>query len=510
MYLGLDLGTSELKALLLADDHHIVTSVGEPLTVQRPQPLWSEQHPADWWAATLRAVDRLVAEQPQAMKALRAIGLSGQMHGAVLLDEHEQVLRPAILWNDGRSGAECAELEAALPDSPETLDGGHGARGLHAITGNLAMPGFTAPKLLWVRKHEPDVFARTRRVLLPKDWLRLMLCGEAVSEMSDAAGTLWLDVGQRRWSPAVLAACGLDESHMPRLVEGSEVSGYLKTELARRWGIPTQNAEGNSRNIPIGGGGGDNAASAVGIGAVRPGEGFVSLGTSGVIFLTSDRFRPNPASAMHAFCHALPGTWHQMSVMLSAANGLAWVKRLLGAESEAALLAQAAQLSAEQRARAPIFLPYLNGERTPHNNTHAQGVFFGLSNEHDAATLAWSVIEGVSFGLLDGWMSLGVAPGEVQSLSLVGGGARSALWAQLLADVIGVPMVSREGGEAGGALGAARLAWLADGGSIGQVCLAPKAARVFEPNAEAGALLRARYRRFQALYGAMQPHFAIS
>jgi xylulokinase len=213
---------------------------------------------------------------------------------------------------------------------------------------------------------------------------------------------------------------------------------------------------------------------------------------------------------MHAFCHALPGTWHQMSVMLSAANGLAWVKRLLGTESEAALLTQAAHLSAEQRARAPIFLPYLNGERTPHNNPHAQGVFFGLSNEHDAATLAWSVIEGVSFGLLDGWMSLGVAPGEVQSLSLVGGGARSALWAQLLADVIGVPMVSREGGEAGGALGAARLAWLADGGSIGQVCLAPKAARVFEPNAEAGALLRARYRRFQALYGAMQPHFAIS
>jgi xylulokinase len=210
---------------------------------------------------------------------------------------------------------------------------------------------------------------------------------------------------------------------------------------------------------------------------------------------------------MHAFCHALPGTWHQMSVMLSAANGLAWVKRLLGAESEAALLAQAAQLTAEQRARAPIFLPYLNGERTPHNNPHAQGVFFGLSNEHDAATLAWSVIEGVSFGLLDGWMSLGVAPGEVQSLSLVGGGARSALWAQLLADVIGVAMVTREGGEAGGALGAARLAWLADGGTIEQVCLAPKVARVFEPELAQIAALSGRAARFRRLYAAVRGEF---
>jgi xylulokinase len=325
--------------------------------------------------------------------------------------------------------------------------------------------------------------------------------------MSDAAGTLWLDVGQRRWSPTVLAATGLTEAHMPRLVEGSAVSGHLKTELARRWGITTQTAEGNARCIPIAGGGGDNAASAVGIGAVRPGEGFVSLGTSGVIFLTSDRFRPNPASATHAFCHALPGTWHQMSVMLSAANGLAWVKRLLGAESETALLAQAAQLTPAQRERAPIFLPYLNGERTPHNNPHAQGVFFGLANEHDAATLAWSVIEGVSFGLLDGWHSLGVQRGEVRELSLVGGGARSPLWAQLLADLIGVPMVTRQGGEAGGALGAARLAWLADGGSVAQVCLASAVAQRFEPRAEVGLALQGRYARFARLYRAVAPEF---
>src|SRR5439155_8929619 len=213
----------------------------------------------------------------------------------------DTVLRPAILWNDGRSGPQCAALEAALPS-------------LHSIAGNLAMPGFTAPKLLWVREHEPHLFAQTARVLLPKDWLRLQLTGEHASEMSDASGTLWLDVGARRWSDELLAACGLTRGHMPRLVEGSEVSGALRAALADRWGLRA--------GIAVAGGGGDNAASAVGIGAVRPNQGFVSLGTSGVIFLASDRFRPNPRSAMHAFCHALPGRWHQMSVMLSAASAL--------------------------------------------------------------------------------------------------------------------------------------------------------------------------------------------
>ena len=390
MYLGIDLGTSELKLVLLDRQHRLVASVGERLTVQRPAPLHSEQSPADWWDAMTRAMARLQAGQAAALAQVRAIGLSGQMHGAVLMDAAGEVLRPAILWNDGRSGAECAELEAACPR-------------LHAIAGNLAMPGFTAPKLLWVRRHEPEVFARTATVLLPKDWLRFMLTGERVGEMSDAAGTLWLDVAERRWSAEVLAACGLTEAQMPRLVEGSEASGTLRPELAARWGLPA--------GVIVAGGGGDNAASAVGIGAVRPGEGFVSLGTSGVIFLTSDRFRPNPASAMHAFCHALPGTWHQMSVMLSAANGLSWVTRLVGAASEGALLEQVAQLTPQQRERAPLFLPYLNGERTPHNNPHAQGSFFGLTNEHDAAALGWSVIEGVTFGLLDGWHALGVQPG---------------------------------------------------------------------------------------------------
>ena len=488
MYLGIDLGTSELKLVLLDRQHRLVASVGERLTVQRPAPLHSEQSPADWWDAMARAMARLQAGQAAALAQVRAIGLSGQMHGAVLMDAAGEVLRPAILWNDGRSGAECAELEAACPR-------------LHAIAGNLAMPGFTAPKLLWVRRHEPEVFARTATVLLPKDWLRFMLTGERVGEMSDAAGTLWLDVAERRWSAEVLAACGLTEAQMPRLVEGSEASGTLRPELAARWGLPA--------GVIVAGGGGDNAASAVGIGAVRPGEGFVSLGTSGVIFLTSDRFRPNPASAMHAFCHALPGTWHQMSVMLSAANGLRWVTHLVGAASEGALLEQVAQLTPQQRERAPLFLPYLNGERTPHNNPHAQGSFFGLTNEHDAAALGWSVIEGVTFGLLDGWHALGVQPGEVAGLTLVGGGARSGLWAQLLADAIGVPMVTRHGGEAGGALGAARLAWLADGGTLDQVCPAPEIAATFSPDPAETARLAARHVRFRALYRAVEGLFPV-
>jgi len=484
MFLGIDLGTSEIKLLLLDDMQRIVATAGEPLQVQRPQPLWSEQHPADWWTACDRAMQQLKASQPVAMGAVRAIGLSGQMHGAVLLDAADEVLRPAILWNDGRSGAQCAELEAAVPD-------------LHAITGNLAMPGFTAPKLLWVRKHEPAVFERVRSVLLPKDWLRLSLTGEHASDMSDSAGTLWMDVAHRRWSDTVLAACGMSAAQMPRLVEGSAAAGTLRPALAERWGLPA--------GIPVAGGGGDNAASAVGIGAVRPNQGFISLGTSGVIFLSNAQYSPNPAAAVHAFCHAVPDTWHQMSVMLSAASALRWTRELMNLPSEAALLDRVAALDARQRETAPMFLPYLSGERTPHNDPLAQAGLVGLNAAHDAAAVGYAAIEGVSFGLMDGWRALGARPGAVESLSLVGGGARSALWAQLLADLLGVTLTTHTGSEAGGALGAARLAWLADGASLREVCTVPPVARRFEPDAAAGEALRARYQRWQPLYPALKP-----
>ena len=490
MFLGIDLGTSELKLLLLDTQHRIVATTGVALTVQRPKPLWSEQHPADWWAALDTAMAQLARDHSGALAHVQGIGLSGQMHGAVALDAADRVLRPAILWNDGRSAPQCAQMMAACPALP-------------AITGNLAMPGFTAPKLAWMREHEPALFAQVRKVLLPKDWLRLQLSGEHVSEMSDAAGTLWLDVAQRRWSAEALALTGLDESQMPRLVEGSEISATLKPELAARWGLPKL-----PQGIPIAGGAGDNAASAVGMGAVRPGQGFLSLGTSGVIFLCNDRFRPNPARAVHAFCHALPDTWHQMSVMLSAASALRWVTLLLGKPGgEAALIEQVARLSATQRAQAPLFLPYLSGERTPHNNANAQGVFFGMTHEHDAAALGYAVLEGVGFGLLDGWQALTADGGGAESLALVGGGARSAWWATMLASLLNVRLVNGVGAEAGGALGAARLAWLACGGDLTEVCRAPEVARVAEPDAALAAELLPRHARFQRLYATLRSEF---
>ena len=489
MFLGIDLGTSEVKVLLLDEHHRIVANAGVPLTLQRPQPRWSEQQPADWWQAVDAALQRLAVEHSVAMAAVQAIGLSGQMHGAVLLDRADQVLRPAILWNDGRSDRECEALEAGLPR-------------LREITGNIAMPGFTAPKLAWVREHEPALFEQVRRVLLPKDWLRLQLTGEYATDMSDASGTLWLNVGQRRWSPEALAATGLTVLQMPRLVEGTEVAGRLRPELAVRWGLQP--------GVVVAGGGGDNAASAVGIGAVRAGQGFVSLGTSGVVFLANDHFISNPAQALHAFCHALPGTWHQMSVMLSAASALRWGRHLLGLDSEAALLERAAGLDARQRERAPIFLPYLGGERSPHNDAHAKGVLFGLTAEHDAASVGYALIEGVAFGLRDGWASMRAPAGAVDHLSLVGGGARSALWAQLITSALGVPLLTHTGGEAGGALGAARLAWLSTGASQNAVCIVPPVQMRFEPDAASSELLQARHQRFARLYPALREQFALS
>lgn len=486
MFLGLDLGTSELKALLLDRQHQVVATTSVALTVQRPAPLWAEQSPADWWRALEQVMGELHARHAPALARLEAVGLSGQMHGAVLLDAADEVIRPAILWNDGRSAAECQQMTAREPR-------------LGDLTGNLAMPGFTAPKLLWVQAHEPHHFSRVARVLLPKDWLRLRLTGEAVSDLSDAAGTLWLDTGRRDWSDTLLAATGLDRSHMPRLVEGSATSARMRPEWCRRWGLP--------EGVPVAGGAGDNAASAVGMGKVHPGQGFVSLGTSGVVFLCSDRFQPRPAQAVHTFCHALPGRWHQMSVMLSAASALNWASGLLGYPGVAEALADAQTLSVQRQTGAPLFLPYLNGERSPHNNPHAQGVWFGLGAGHGRADLLYAVAEGVGFGLLDGWLTLDRPAPAVRSLSLVGGGSRSAWWAQMLANLLDVPLDRHVGGEAGGALGAARLAWLSVGGAEDEVCRAPAIAHSHQPQAEARPRLLARHGRFRALYPALSPQF---
>lgn len=485
MYLGIDLGSSEVKAVLLASDGSMVGTCRAALSLSRPQPLWAEQAPEDWWSATQAVVAGLRASYPAPWRRVRAIGLSGQMHGAVLLDRHDRVLRPAILWNDGRSHHECEQLSRVAP-------------GLHEITGNLAMPGFTAPKLLWVRRHEPSIFAATATVLLPKDYLRLRLTGEKVSDCSDAAGTLWLDMAARDWSGAMLAACGLSRRQMPRLVEGNAASAMLRADIAQAWGL--------SRSVMVAGGAGDNAASAVGLGAVQPGDGFISLGTSGVLFAVSDGFRPNAAGAVHAFCHALPGRWHQMGVMLSAASCLRWFMQISGAGDEAQLLAEVASLRPAMRDRAPLFLPYLGGERTPHNDPFASGTLHRLDHETSRAACTYAVLEGVAFGMLDCLNSLGQSGTKVERLSLVGGGAKSPAWAQLIADVLEVDILLRAGAPHAAALGAARLAWLAAGeADEARVCTAPEALAEFRPDGARSARLRERYRDFRALYQHLNP-----
>ncbi|WP_299997236.1 xylulokinase [uncultured Cedecea sp.] len=478
MYLGIDAGTSEIKALVLDDNGTILATAGVPLTVQRPHPHWSEQQPEAWWQALNQAVQQLRSNIGERWSEISAIGLSGQMHGAVLLNNQGEVLRPCILWNDTRSAAQCERLTRKAPQ-------------LHAIAGNLAMPGFTAPKLLWVAEHEPDIFAQTAYVLLPKDYLRWCMTGEMVSEMSDAAGTLWLDVARRDWSDDLLDACGLNRDMMPALVEGSQASGILKAEIAAQWGL--------KEGVIIAGGGGDNAASAVGIGAINTGDAFISLGTSGVLFAVNDCYRPNPQSAVHAFCHALPNRWHQMSVMLTAASALRWLCQLTGC-SESTLMAEVEQLSDEQREQAPLFLPYLSGERTPHNDALAEGAFSGLKHATTRAHLGYAVIEGVTFGLADGLQVLNDAGTELTQCSLVGGGARSPYWAQLIADVLNLLIITHEGSEAGGALGAARLAQLATGAAEQTVCVKPPERHRYVPDTSRFERLQHRLKHWRLLY----------
>jgi xylulokinase len=447
--------------------------------VARPQPNWSEQHPQDWWQALELAIADLKSKAESAFKQITAIGLSGQMHGAVVLDQHLQVIRPAILWNDGRSMAQCAQLEINEPSA-------------RAITGNIAMPGFTAPKLLWMREHEPQLFKHVAKVLLPKDWLRFKLTGQLFSEMSDASGTLWLDVGARAWSQAMLAASGLTLSHMPELVEGNAPAGSLSADIAQRWGLADQ-------SVMVVGGAGDNAASAVGLGITEPGQGFVSLGTSGVIFQVTPSFVPNPAQAIHSFAHALPARWHQMAVMLSAASALTWAARLTQSTSESALLTAGDRLSDAQRQGAPLFLPYLSGERTPHNNPHASGVLLGLRHEHDAAAIGYAVMEGVSFGLLDGFNAMH-SGGASMALSLVGGGAAHDAWGQLLADLLSLPIERQDNASVAAALGAARLAWLCHLKQTTSALNQSIVQKRWEPNAMRKQALMGRYERFRHAY----------
>lgn len=475
MYIGLDLGTSGLKGVLIGDDQVVLAEATAPLTVQRPAEGWSEQRPADWIAAAETVLDALAAH---GLGQVRGIGLSGQMHGATLLDASDQVLRPCILWNDTRSHEEAAELD--------------GDPMFRRLTGNIVFPGFTAPKLNWVQRHEPAIRDKVARVLLPKDYLRLWLTGGHVAEMSDAAGTAWLDTGRRDWSDDLLAATGLSRSHMPALVEGSEVSGQLRDGLADRWGLP--------KGVIVAGGGGDNAASGVGVGVVRAGEAFVSLGTSGVLFAANDGYQPDPATAVHTFCHALPGTWHQMGVILAATDALNWFARLAGTDAAALT----GGLGALQAPGKTIFLPYLGGERTPLNSASVRGAFTGLEHATDREAATRAVLEGVTFAIRDSRDALAATGTRIGTLLAVGGGSRSDYWLKLIATALGVPVALPVAGDFGGAFGAARLALMAATGAGAEIATMPKIARVIEPDATLTAAFDAGHARFRAAQSAIK------
>ena len=481
MYLGIDLGTSSVKAMLIDAEQTVVGSASsKEVKTARPQAGWSEQDPADWIRATEEAIAGLRAAHPAAFAAVRGIGLSGHMHGATLLDAEDKVLRPCIMWNDTRSHREAAALDA----DPR----------FRRITGNIVFPGFTAPKLAWVKNNQPDLFAKIRWVLLPKDFLRVWLTGEHMSEMSDSAGTSWLDTGGRKWSGELLAATGLEERHMPALVEGTDVAGILRPELAARWGLDT--------GVVVAGGAGDNAASACGMGTVREGAAFVSLGTSGVLFAANASYLPNPESAVHAFCHALPGTWHQMGVILSATDALNWHSRVTSAS--------AADLTEElgDMLKAPsgvTFLPYLSGERTPHNDAAIRGAFLGLGHESGRAVLTQAVLEGVSFAIRDSLEALKSAGTALTRVTAIGGGSRSRYWLKSIATALNLPVDLPADGDFGAAFGAARLGLVAaTGADPVAVCSAPATAETIEPEAALTAAYEDAYQRYRRLYPAVR------
>ncbi len=479
--LGIDLGTSGCKTVLVDRDGSILASATAEYPLSTPKPLWSEQNPEDWWLGLVTSVKAVLAKVPGAI--VEGIGIGGQMHGATLLDENDEVLRPAILWNDGRCEAECALLHKKVP-------------GLIKETGNRALVGFTAPKLLWVQKHEPKIWKKVRTVLLPKDYLRFRQTGEKVAEMSDGAGMLLMDVANRRWSKKVLKAVGIDESYLGRLIEGTEISGTVTGDVAQELGIPT--------GTPVVGGAGDQAAGAIGAGCATPGATTISIGTSGVVFTTTKGYAPEKDGRLHTFCHAIPGTWHQMGVMLSAAGSLQWYRDTLCPGVEFSdLLAEAA--------KAPIgsegltFLPYLTGERTPLCDAQARGAFIGLTRLHTRGHLTRAVIEGICFGLADSLALIRSAGTTVKEATATGGATRSDLWMQILADIGNVKIVLRTGADAGPALGGARLALVGACGLPAKKVFAPgPVEKTFAPNAKAVKAYAPVAARFKTLYPAIQ------
>lgn len=475
MFLGIDIGTSAVK-VICTDGEVIHASATANLTVQSPHPGWSEQDPQAWWSAVRAALNEVAGTVP--LSGVTGIGLSGQMHGAVLLDSARDVLRPAILWNDSRSTEDCAHLQTALPE-------------IGTIAGVLPLPGFTAPKLMWVAREEPQVHARIAHILLPKDYIGLRLHGELVTDRSDAAGTLWLDQGAREWSAAVAGASATEMAWLPRLADGHEVVGQITAAAAVETGLPA--------GIPVVAGGGDAATGAVSLGATEAGRGFISLGTSGQLFVAGDAYHPNPAKYVHAFAHTVPRRWYQMAAMLNGARPIAWLAgQLQISAGEVVDLAESADPN-----RVPTFLPYLTGERSPHGDPHIRAGFFGLEDSTDRAALCRAVLEAVAFTFADAVDSFGTVAG-LPHLAAIGGGSKSPFLLQLIANATGQRIGRTVGSDAGPAMGAARLAACGMGAiSLSDLGHQPEIADWFDPTSAPD--LDHRLQRYRALYQALKP-----
>ena len=481
MYLGLDFGTSSVKGVLLDAKQKIIATASSPLKVQRPHPGWSEQNPDDWWKSANKVVAQLKAAKPKAVAAVEGIGLSGQQHGATLVDKDGKPLRPCILWNDARSFKECDDIMNGTPEVVEH-------------SGNIVLAGYTAPKLLWVKKHERKIFDKVAKVLLPKDYIRLRMTGDYASDMSDSSGTYWLDIKNRQWSELLLKAGGMRRDQMPELHEGTDATGRLSPSVAKAWGMP--------KRPVVAGGGGDNASSACGIGAVTDGAGFLSIGTSGVIFVSNDSFSPNAEKMVHAFCHATPNTWHQMSVIVSATASLEWLSGLLQTPAPQLTKALGTKLSGPS---SNLLLPYLTGERSPVGDAQVRGVLMGLAQETDRNSLTHAVLDGLAFAFRDNLDILRQSGARINRMMAVGGGTKSELWLKIIATVLGLPIDLPASGDVGGAFGAARMGLVAATGTdFRQVFTKPKIAKTIMPEKAALAAYDDQFQRYKKIYPAIR------
>jgi xylulokinase len=479
-YLGIDLGTSGLRALLVDAQGTPIASAEHHYAAQNPHRGWSEQDPQQWVDALDHAMMSLGAEHSDALRALRGIGVAGHMHGATLLDDAGRVLRPCILWNDTRSQSQATRLDQTA--------------GVRDLSGNIVFAGFTAPKLEWVRENEPETYAKVAKVLLPAAYMNFHLTGDYVADMSDSAGTSWLDVGARDWSDRLLDAGNMRRDQMPRLVEGSAAAGQLRDDLRQKWGI--------AGPVTVAGGAGDNAAAACGIGALNEGVGFVSLGTSGVLLAARNGYRPAPETALHTFCHAVPDRWYQMGVMLSATDSLNWLSSITGKSPADLTKALGHDLRAPSTLR---FLPYLSGERTPHNDAEIRGAFTGLSVGTTIEDMTQAVLEGVAYGLRDSYDALCGTGATFESLIAIGGGSASRYWLRVIASVLGVPLTLPAKGEFGAALGAARLGMTAAGdASVDEIMGIPAMADQIDPDPALMAGFAEGFDRFRATYPAIK------